>query len=215
MTDEKQWLSVTELSEQLGIPDATLRRYIRQHGHHLQLRKRHKSYLVADVSVDVLVQIREAYAAGKSIDDVEDVLAAAGAPTIITVNDVNDNGGRVTVNLAEALSDLQKTVNEQSDMIRALGHIVQQQNQAAAAASLPDPTEQRAERVTEHLTRRRIERRLEREALELWAAKPESERMRRTGLFRREEDAAARDRFVRDYVDDHYEKRLRQEFGLE
>ncbi|MEC0078518.1 hypothetical protein P4H62_00625, partial [Paenibacillus alvei] len=96
-----------------------------------------------------------------------------------------------------------------------LGHIVQQQNQAAAAATLPGPTEQRAERVTEHLTRRRIERRLEREALELWAAKPESERMRRTGLFRREEDAAARDRFVRDYVDEHYEKRLRQEFGLE
>ena len=48
------------------------------------------------------------------------------------MNDVNDNGGHVTVNLAKALSDLQKTVNELSDMIRALGHIVQQQNQAAA-----------------------------------------------------------------------------------
>ncbi|MCY9588252.1 hypothetical protein ABE142_11645 [Paenibacillus alvei] len=56
------------------------------------------------------MQIREAYAAGKSIDDVEDVLAATGAPTIITVN-------------------------EQNEMIRALGHIAQQQNQAAAAAT--------------------------------------------------------------------------------
>ncbi|MGG0811624.1 hypothetical protein ABE142_02975 [Paenibacillus alvei] len=60
-------------------------------------------------------------------------MAAARAPTIRTVNDVNDNGGHVTVNLAKALSDLQKTGNELSDMIRALGHIVQQQNQAAAS----------------------------------------------------------------------------------
>lgn len=214
MTDEQLWFSVTDLSEQLGIPDATLRRYIRQHGHHLQLRKRHKSYLVAGASVTVLVQIREAYAAGKSVDEVEGVLAAVGAPTIITVTDADD-GDRVAVNLAEVLSDLQKTVTEQNEMIRVLGHIVQQQNQAAAAGTLPSWAEQQAERVKEHLTRRRIERRLEREALERWAAKPESERLRRTGLFRREEDAAARDRFVRDYVDEHYEKSLLQEFGLE
>lgn len=89
------------------------------------------NFEVRRVSVDVLVQIREAYAAGKSIDDVEDVLAATGAPTIITVN-------------------------EQNEMIRALGHIAQQQNQAAAC-----------------------------------------------------------DRFVRDYVDEQYEKRLRQEFELD
>ena len=214
MNDEKQWFSVTELSEKLDIPDATIRRYIRQHGHHLQLRKRHKSYLIAAESLEVLIQIREAYAAGKGVDDVEDVLAASGAPTIITVTDTKGNGERVTVDLLEALFTLQKTVNEQSEMIRALGHIVHGQNQAAAAISQA-PEEQRAERVTEHLTRRRIDRGLEREALELWAVKPESERFRKIGLFRREEDISARDRFVRDYVDQNYEKKLLQEFGID
>ncbi|MNP47938.1 hypothetical protein D3C76_1420260 [compost metagenome] len=119
-------------------------------GHHLQLRKRHKSYLIAEESLEVLLQIREAYATGKGIDDVEDVLAAFGAPTIITVADTDGNGGRVTVDLLETLSNLQKTVNEQSEMIRALGHIVHEQNQATSAVIFPNPEEQRAERVTEH-----------------------------------------------------------------
>jgi hypothetical protein len=34
----------------------------------------------------------------------------------------------------------------------------------------------------------------------------ESEQTRKTVILRKEEDVAARDRFVRDYVDEHYEK---------
>ncbi len=196
MTDVN-WLTVTELSLRLGIPDATLRRYIRHHGHHLKLRKKHKSYNVAVESIDVLVRIREAYAGGHSIEIVEDMLVCAGVPTVITVEDVNSNGDRMTINLIEVLSELQKTVTEQSEMIRSFGNIVPQK-----------------QKVDECLTKWRIERRLEREALDLWIAKPKSERMRRIGLLFFQEDILARDFFIRKYVDNFYEVALLEEYGL-
>lgn len=137
MTDEKQWFTVTELSKRFGIPDATLRRYIRHHGHHLKLRKRHKSYLIADESIEVFAKIREAYASGSSIEDVEDKLCASGAPTVITVTDVDD-GGRVAVNLEDVLLGLQKAVDEQNNMIQSFEEVMKEQMSS-----------QRVERVTE------------------------------------------------------------------
>ncbi|MCM3497658.1 hypothetical protein M4D52_29935 [Paenibacillus lactis] len=83
-----------------------------------------------------------------------------------------------------------------------------------AAPTLPSPEELRLERINDRLTERRIERQLEREALDLWAAIPAKERMRKVGLFRKEEDIEARDRFVRDYVDERYEERIRDAYGI-
>lgn len=80
--------------------------------------------------------------------------------------------------------------------------------------ALPSPEEIRAQRVDERLAERKIERQLEREALEAWANQPESVRMRKTGLFRKEEDVTARDLFVRDYVDERYDERIREAYGI-
>lgn len=82
------------------------------------------------------------------------------------------------------------------------------------AAALPSPEQQRIDRLNDRFTERRIERQLEREALDLWTAKPDPERMKKVGLFRKEENFEARDRFVRDYVDEHYEQRMKGEYGL-
>ncbi|WP_274653794.1 hypothetical protein [Paenibacillus humicola] len=75
--------------------------------------------------------------------------------------------------------------------------------------------QQREEILNSRLTERRIQQQLNQEALELWATKPEAERLRKIGWFRKEEDTAARDRFVRDYIDEHYESRLRAAYGEE
>lgn len=81
---------------------------------------------------------------------------------------------------------------------------------------LPSPEDARVERFNTVIAQRRVQRTLEREAMDLWSSQPPERRMRRTGWFRRkEEDLAERDRFVRDYVDDRFEERLKQEFGIE
>lgn len=83
---------------------------------------------------------------------------------------------------------------------------------------LPQPKsiqEERQERITEMATRRRIGRQLEKEALNMWSTKPEEERVIKVGWFRKEENKDKRDEFVKDYMDEHFESRLKKEFDLE
>lgn len=83
---------------------------------------------------------------------------------------------------------------------------------------LPQPKpaeEERQERVTDMITRRRVESQLRKEALQLWSQKPDSERKIRTGLFRKEEDINKRDLFIEDYIYDHIEERIKHEYGLQ
>ncbi|NHN35582.1 MerR family transcriptional regulator [Paenibacillus agricola] len=82
---------------------------------------------------------------------------------------------------------------------------------------LPQPRDlqqERRERVMEITTRRRVERLLEREALEIWSTKPEKERIKKVGLFKREEDIDKRNEFVKSHIDDHFDNKLLDEFGL-
>ncbi|MBQ4874472.1 DUF3967 domain-containing protein [Bacillus safensis] len=46
MDNQETWHSIKSLEKELQIPDTTLRRYIRQHGHHLNIKKNGKSYLI-------------------------------------------------------------------------------------------------------------------------------------------------------------------------
>ncbi|HWO74717.1 MAG TPA: MerR family transcriptional regulator [Bacillus sp. (in: firmicutes)] len=71
---------------------------------------------------------------------------------------------------------------------------------------------QRQERLDESLTIWRIEKQLEEEALEKWAEKPLEERMMKVGWFKKQEDLAKRDLFVKKYIREHFEIRFKQTF---
>jgi hypothetical protein len=79
-----------------------------------------------------------------------------------------------------------------------------------------NPLVERQERVTDMITRRRVETALRKEARHLWSIKPVEERTRRSGIFglKKEEDRDKRDQFIADYIDEHYESRLKKEFEL-
>lgn len=129
MNDEK-WLTVSELAKRFGIPQPTIRRYIERHGHHLHIRKHHKSYLIAEKSLDDLVRIRESYTQGMNADQVENELAATNAPTII---DVIAESARESNVSPEALSSLHSEVIEgferQEDFNRALIEAMQRERE--------------------------------------------------------------------------------------
>ncbi|MFB7142747.1 MULTISPECIES: MerR family transcriptional regulator [Terrabacteria group] len=107
---ENQWLSVAEVGEKVGIPVETIRRYIRSHGIHMKVKKVHKRYVIHDESVTVFTQIRELYADGKNIEEVEQALTDKGVPMIITVKDENDEP--MTVSVTEELKRVNDTLNE-------------------------------------------------------------------------------------------------------
>ncbi|MBO7748996.1 hypothetical protein I8J29_33025 [Paenibacillus sp. MWE-103] len=283
-----EWLTVAQVSEQVDIPAETVRRYITRHGLHLQVKKGHKSYQIAESCLPVFRQIRALYDEGKQVDEVEAALVKSGRPTVITVNEAGES---MTVNVAESLAAMDSKLNaiavmlmnanerlnsgeqdraamreemqgireqvmnvhqeiaatneqltgqivnetagirehtkSENDRLRQelaearweansstkqiteqLENAVQQNATVAAVAN----REERGRRLDEHFTQERIKRQLRSEAIEAWNVLPEAQRTRKVGLFRREEDTAARDRFVRDYVDERYEARMREEF---
>lgn len=79
---------------------------------------------------------------------------------------------------------------------------------------LPSPEEQKETRFKEMVVRRRVEAALENEAIELWTTKPDSERLKKVGMFRKEEDLIKRNEFIRRYINENYENKLKREFGI-
>lgn len=110
-----------------------------------------------------------------------------------------------TNQLAEQLINVSQQMTTENDGLRR--ELLEGQREIAVTVA-----EDRIRRVDERLTERRIGQQLRAEAQEAWNAKPETERMRKAGLFRKEEDVAARDRFIQKYVDDHYEQRIRETY---
>lgn len=80
---------------------------------------------------------------------------------------------------------------------------------------LPSPNQQRLDRFNTLMAERRVARKLEDEALSIWATKPDEERLIKVGWFRKEEDKDKRDSFIRAYIDEHFEEQMKKEFGLD
>lgn len=228
MSDE-QWLKVSDLAGQLEIPQPTIRRYMDRHGHHLHTKKQHKSYLISSASIPTLARIRDEYSKGLNGEQVEEVLLGQSS-TITAVSDTSvHKDERVSDNLAEALSELEKSMidrfNNQEQFNQHLLELLQREQekverltellmkQTEAAASLSPAVQAQSRKQADHLTERRVKRQLESEALELWLNKPAPERTKRNVLFQRKEDSEAKEKFVRDYVLEHYVSRLNEEFN--
>ena len=86
MNKDAEWLTVLAIEKQTKIPNATIRRYIRNHGHHLNVQKKGKSYFIASESIPIVLNIRKQYDDGKSSDQVKEALSQTGNPVTITVN---------------------------------------------------------------------------------------------------------------------------------
>jgi len=122
----KKWLTINELAEKTGVPHQTIRRYISNHSHHLLMKKEHKSYFIAEESIDTVLRIRELYAEGKNIKEVDNTLANMGIPMNITVE---DDEKQVSINMGEALIQLQKDMDEQKKFNEKLLETIQAQNE--------------------------------------------------------------------------------------
>lgn len=128
MNKEIKWLTVLDIEKATKIPNATVRRYIRNHGHHLNIKKNGKSYLIAEESIQIIKDIRNFYEVGKSIEYVENTLANMG--TTVTIS-VSEDEKHMNINIGEALealrNDFNQRMNEQNDIIQSLLEKINQQ----------------------------------------------------------------------------------------
>ncbi|WNC17913.1 MerR family transcriptional regulator [Brevibacillus brevis] len=123
-------------------------------------------------------------------------------------------------------SDNQLEVSDPAELRKVLlrefeqmAYRIAEQKASEAIRALPEPKsreEERQEKINDFITQSRILDQLEDEALALWYQKPETERVKKTGLFGlvKIEDVENRDKFVRDYIRKHKEERIRKEFGI-
>lgn len=120
---DEEWLSIAEVEKSTGIPDRTIRRYVAQHGHHLNTRKNHRNYLIAKNTVSVLAQIRDQYARGRSSDQVEAALAEHGVPMMITVSSEDT----APISLSEALTNLRQKLGDSLSLIGSEQHQIRKE----------------------------------------------------------------------------------------
>lgn len=73
-----------------------------------------------------------------------------------------------------------------------------------------NPEEERIKRQAERIADNRVRSSLRIEALDQWMKLSDSERLKKTGLFRKEEDLNKRDRFIEEYIRDNFEKKFRE-----
>lgn len=113
---KKEWLTVAEIEKETMIPHQTIRRYIKMHGHHLYLKKQHKSYFVNQSSMDVIFKIREMYSEGKTSETVDEILANDGL--FMTINMKKDHE-QVSIYVPDILEELNDRIAEMNEkMVR-------------------------------------------------------------------------------------------------
>ncbi|WP_053437828.1 hypothetical protein [Sporosarcina globispora] len=100
----------------------------------------------------------------------------------------------------------------------AASHIKEvKQQYEAIIDKLPEPKskeEERSERMESIIIRRRVETTLREEAVKSWNQKPEEERVKRVGFFRKEEDWGKREEFINQYINERFEDRIKKVFQL-
>lgn len=108
----------------------------------------------------------------------------------------------------EFMTEIKQTFKEM-----AVTQIEQQVN--TFQKMLPSPEQQRLERFNMLMAERKVTRELEKEAFNLWSEKPIEERLIKVVWFRKREDTDKRDCFIREYINEHFENRMRKEYGLD
>lgn len=79
-----EWVSVPEAARVTGIPERTLRRYLDRHGTFLPSRRQGRAMWVPPDTLPILQELRQLYEAGRTAEQVEEVLAER-LPRTLTV----------------------------------------------------------------------------------------------------------------------------------
>jgi hypothetical protein len=114
---DKKWLTVTEIEQKHSVPAPTTRRYLQRHGHKLNIKKRGKSYLIDEESIEVLIKIRDLYSEGKSEKEIDDILSNMGVPTTITIEEA---GKEIEVPTDKVLMDMRNELQDIKEFNREL-----------------------------------------------------------------------------------------------
>ncbi len=122
-----EWLSISQIQEQTGIPERTVRRYLARYREQLHLKTHNRSYLVDPMVLPLLLEIRDLYAQGHSHQKVLEAIrsrisSAEGADNLAveTLVATDDNGGDSAVEAEIPESDLRQALEGLRDELETI-----------------------------------------------------------------------------------------------
>lgn len=218
-----EWLSVAQLSKVASIPETTVRRYLNNLKEYFRSEQIGRGKKYHPDSVEVLQRIATLYDTDRETFEVKNILANEYAFVVDDEDNKESTTELPAYDISGKLEELRKNqdtfnkqllqqLHEQQKYINEL--ITNQKTNIEQQKQLVSPEELRAERFDQIMAERKVRRRLEKEALGLWAEKSSDERMIKVGWFRHEENNHKRDEFVENYIDKHFETYLKEEFNI-
>lgn len=215
-----EWLSVTQLSNSLEIPETTTRRYLNSFEEYFRWEQVGRGKKYEPSSVEILQRIAMLYGTDRETIEIKKILANEYAFTIdddeTTIDppayDISGKLDEFKENQEEFNKQLLRLLQDQQEYINKLLDNQNQNNeQEKRLVSSEDKSKNYFNQVTsEH----KVNKELKKEALSLWEEKPTEERLKKVGWFRKEEDRDKRDLFIKDYVDENFEESLKKEFDI-
>lgn len=218
----EQWLSVTQLSKTLEIPETTVRRYLNNLEEFFQWDQIGRGKKYHPSSVEILQRIAMLYSSDLETIEVKKILADEYAFSVEEIDENEFTNHPPAYDVSGKLDEFQKKqddfnrqllqqLNEQQKYITDL---VDSRDSAVQEIKRISSEEKRLERLNQIMAEHKVKRMLESEAVELWNNKPDEERLTRVGWLRRGENKDKKDLFIKDYIDEHFEKYLRKEFDV-
>jgi DNA-binding transcriptional MerR regulator len=229
MTDMKVYESVESVAKMFGLSPSTVKKYyglFEKAGY--RYKRNNQGYIIFDsYETDLFKELiflknQPGMTVSKAV---REIVQREGISDISDDSDTNTDvtimSSQVTTIMTD-IEELKEIIKKQNEMI--LHQTDQAKMEIAATAQLEslvkqlpqpkEPEEERHERMTNMITRRRVEGHLRMEALQMWSQKPTDERMVRVGWFRKEEDINKRDIFIEAYTLKHIEERVKKEYDL-
>lgn len=218
-----EWLSVSQLSKMLEIPETTIRRYLNNFEEYFRSEQIGRGKKYHPDSVGILQRIATLYDADRETIEIRKILADEYAFEVLETNENETTMHPPAYDVSAKLDEFQERQEkfnkelleqlfEQQKYIKELA--ASRDNAVEEVKRISSPEEKRIERFDQIMAEHKVKRILEKEALELWNKKPEEERLIRVGWFRKEENKDKRDLFIKDYIDEHFELYLRKEFDV-
>lgn len=223
--DVEEWLSVSQLSKILEVPETTTRRYLNNFDEYFRSEQRGRGKKYHPESIEILQRIATLYSTDYETSEIKKVLAKEYAFTVEDSNQKSTTRQPPAYDIPGRFEEfkhqqeqfnkqLLKQLQEQQDYIRENiekpDEVIQEAKQLVIAQE-----DKRLDRFNQIMAERKVNRLLEKEAMALWMEKPAEERTKKTGWFRKEEDKEKREIFVKNYVDEHFEAYLRLEFDID
>lgn len=207
--DDVQYYKISDFAKKIGFSSMTIYKWfdaLEEKGiHYTQRIKGQKIY--SDLDLEIANFIIESRKNSMPLEAIYDVIGMRLNVRSFP-DDFQDKNELVSIpQMKEEVTNILKTVFKEE-----FEHM-----SAAIAKQLHDKTQLEAAKGSEidQVTLRKIESNLRIQALKEWSKKSEDDRYIKSGWFRREEDLTKREIFVEEYIQEHYDKAIRDQIGKE